>query len=224
MDNNERVARHWGRRGGRWYLPGAALAVLATGMLGCSSEPAKTAEVKTETPKKAEGPPEPVTAKTAFYAMYTPARSWASDLMALSLESGEINGVKNADGKAGLWTAVFASPSLHQIRTYTWAAADELPNFSKGVRSQGTDPWPGPTAKAMPFQNSDFTVDSDAAYKTALEKGSSWVEKNPDKPLKMSLGAASRFPAPVWYFLWGTTTNGYAALINATTGNPISGK
>jgi len=32
------------------------------------------------------------------------------------------------------------------------------------------------------------------------------------------LGNASRFSAPVWYIVWGTTKNGYAALVNATTG------
>jgi hypothetical protein len=32
------------------------------------------------------------------------------------------------------------------------------------------------------------------------------------------LGNASRFAAPVWYVMWGTTKNGYAALVNATTG------
>ena len=34
----------------------------------------------------------------------------------------------------------------------------------------------------------------------------------------LGLGNASRFSAPVWYIVWGTTKNGYAALVNATTG------
>src|SRR5262249_4217519 len=93
-----------------------AFAVAVIGLTAGSSEPAKTSEVKTEdAAKKAPaGPPEPVTGKTAFYEMYTPAHAWAPDMLPLSLKSGEVAGVKNADGKAGLWTAVFGSPSLHQ--------------------------------------------------------------------------------------------------------------
>jgi hypothetical protein len=32
------------------------------------------------------------------------------------------------------------------------------------------------------------------------------------------LGNASRFAAPVWYVMWGTSKDGYAALVNARTG------
>src|ERR1700692_1780938 len=92
----------------------AVLIVAVAGLTACSSEPAKTTEVKTdsEAAKKAAGPPEPVTGKTAFYEMYTPAHAWAADLVPISLKSGEVIGVKNAEGKAGTWTAVFGSPSL----------------------------------------------------------------------------------------------------------------
>src|SRR5580704_8442986 len=93
----------------------AAFVLAALGLAGCSSEHAKTTETKTDdaAKKAAAGPPEPVLAKTAFYEMYTPAHAWAADLLPISLKSGEVGGVKNADGKAGLWTAVFVSPSQH---------------------------------------------------------------------------------------------------------------
>src|SRR3984885_5938938 len=90
----------------------AALAVAVLSLAACSSEPAKTTEAKTATDaaKKAPaGPPEPVLAKTAFYEMYTPAHAWAADIAPISLKSGEVAGVKNADGKAGVWIAVFGS-------------------------------------------------------------------------------------------------------------------
>ena len=205
----------------------AALLMAAVGLAACSSEPAKTTEVKTDTEaaKKAPaGPPEPVLAKTAFYEMYTPAHAWAADLLPLTLKSGEVTGVKNSDGKAGLWTAVFASPSLHQARTYTYAVADELPNFSKGVESQSTDPWAGPTTTVMTFQTSDFTTDSDAAYKAAAAKAGEWL-KNPEnagKSVSLTLGAAERFPAPVWYVLFGNAKSGFVAYVSATTGDVIT--
>src|SRR5258708_29049849 len=100
----------------------ALLSVAAIGLSACSSEPAKTTEAKTDdAAKKAPaGPPEPVLAKAAFYEMYTPAHAWAADILPLSLKSGEVAGVKNAEGKAGYWTAVFGSASQHSARTYTY--------------------------------------------------------------------------------------------------------
>jgi hypothetical protein len=205
----------------------AALVVAAVGLVACSSsEPAKTTEAaKTdEAAKKPAGPPEPVTGKTAFYEMYTPAHAWAADILPLSLKSGEISGVKNVDGKAGLWTAVFGSASQHSARTYTYAVADQLPSIPKGVKDEGTEAWAGPTANVLTFQTSDFTVDSDAAYKTAAEKAGDWLKKpeNAAKPVSLSLGAAERFPAPVWYILFGNTKDGFVTYINASTGNVIT--
>jgi hypothetical protein len=203
-----------------------AFAVAVISLTACSSEPAKTSEVKTEdAAKKAPaGPPEPVSGKTAFYEMYTPAHSWAPDMLPITLRSGEVAGVKNADGKAGMWTAVFGSPSLHQSRTYTYAVAEELPNIAKGVRAQAPDAWSGPTTAVMTFQTSDFTIDSDAAYKTAAGKAGEWLKspENAAKPVSLSLGAAQRFPAPVWYILFGDTKLGFVTYVNASTGNVIT--
>jgi hypothetical protein len=205
----------------------AALAVAVLGLTACSSEPAKTTEVKTdsEAAKKAPaGPPEPVAGKTAFYEMYTPAHAWAADMVPISLKSGEVAGVKNAEGKAGLWTAVFGSPSQHAARTYTWAAAEQLPTIFKGVKALSPEAWSGPTTAVMTFQTSDFTIDSDAAYKAAATKAGDWL-KDPEhaaKPVSLSLGAATRFPAPVWYILFGDSKSGFVALVNATTGNIIA--
>jgi hypothetical protein len=205
----------------------AAFVVAVLGLTACSSEPAKTTEAKTDadTAKKAPaGPPEPVLAKTAFYEMYTPAHSWAADIQPISLKSGEVAGVKNSEGKAGVWTAVFGSPSLHSARTYTYAVAEQLPAIFKGVKVESTDSWAGPTTNALTFQTSDFTIDSDGAYKAAAAKAGDWLKdkENAEKPVSMSLGAASRFPAPVWYVLFGNSKSGFAAFVNATTGNVIA--
>jgi len=205
----------------------AALAVAVLALTACSSEPAKTTEVKTDTDaaKKAPaGPPEPVLAKTAFYEMYTPAHAWAADILPISLKSGEVAGVKNAEGKAGVWIAVFGSLSQHMARTYTYSVADELPTYAKGVKAESPEAWSGPTTAVMTFQTSDFTIDSDAAYKAAAGKAADWL-KDPEhaaKTVSLTLGAASRFPAPVWYILFGDTKSGFAAYVSATTGSIIA--
>lgn len=208
------------------FLKAAVFAAGALLLTSCSSEPAKTTEVKTDdTAKKAAaGPPMPVLAKEAFYEMYTPAHKWAPDMMPLSLTSGEISGVKNSEGKAGLWTAVFGSQQLMQARTYTYAVTDQLPSITKGVKAEEAVPWRGPTSQAQTFQTSDFMTDSDAAYKTAAMKAAEWLKEpaNAAKPWTMALGSAARFPSPVWYVVFGTPKDGYQVYISATTGNVIT--
>ena len=51
--------------------------------------------------------------------MYTSARSWTPDLVMIRLTPKEIPGFKNEAGKAAMWQAAFASPSLHQYRIYS---------------------------------------------------------------------------------------------------------
>lgn len=205
----------------------ALLIAAAVSLAACSSEaPKPAAETKTDTEaaKAPAGPPEPVLAKDAFYEMYTPAHAWAADLLPLSLKSGDVQGVKSHDGKYGLWTAVFASPSQHMSREYTYSVADELPSITKGVKAEGAEPWSGPTAAVMTFQTSDFMIDSDAAYKTAADKAAEWLKEpeNAAKPVSMQLGMAERFPSPVWYVLFGTTKSGYAVTISAASGSVIT--
>ncbi len=89
----------------------------------------------------------------------------------------------------------------------------------RGINNTGSMRWAGPTQEATPFANSDFSVDSDAAYKAAAEKASAWLAKNPDKAVTtFALGQSVRVPSPVWYIMWGDKKSGYAAYVNAATG------
>lgn len=205
----------------------AALVVAAIGMTACSSEPAKTTATAPEADAAAKapaGPPEPVPAKKAFWEMYTPAHAWAADLVPLSLKNGEVAGIKNADGKAGVWTAVFGSPSQHAARTYVYSVADQLPTIAKGVKAELPEAWSGPTSAVMAFQTGDIATDSDVAYKTAAAKAAEWLKQkdNAEKPVSLSLGAASRFPAPVWVILFGNSKSGFMSVINATNGEVVT--
>jgi hypothetical protein len=201
-----------------------ATAVVATvniaavlGLTGCS-EPVKTIPVETEATKEPAAPPGPVTAKTAFWAIYKPARGWAADIQLLSLTAGEVAGIKNEEGKAGQWIIVVVSPHLQQARTYYYAVADQLPHITKGIKLGATVPWGGPTAQVLPIPISEFSTDSDAAYKAAFARASDWLKKHPNKQPALVLGNASRFAAPTWYVLWGSKNSGFEAFINATTG------
>lgn len=210
------------------FLKAAVFTVAVLGLTSCSSEPAKTTEAKTDTTDAAKstpaGPPQPVAAKMAFYEMYTPAYKWAPDMLPLSLKSSEVAGVKNSEGKAGVWIAVFGSAALKQARTYTYSVADQLPTITKGVKAEDPEPWGGPTTAAQTFQTSDFMTDSDAAWKTAAMKAADWLKEpaNAAKPWSMALGSAARFPSPVWYIVFGNDKSGYQVYVSATTGSIIT--
>lgn len=192
----------------------AVAAVLA--MTACSEAP--TTETKTaEAPKEPPAPTEPVAAKTAFYEMYRPARTWSTDVLVLSLTSNDVEGFKNTEGKAAMWTAVFVSPSRNEARTATYSIVDHGTTH-KGVTMEGSERWSGPTPKSQPFPVTDFQINSDDAYKTALPKAAAFIKQHPDKPVAYFLGRQARFPAPAWYVLWGDTKMGYAVYVNALTG------
>jgi hypothetical protein len=204
-------------------LIAAAAVAAVVAMTACSEAPTPT-EIKkaqVETKQEPAKPPEPVAAQTAFYEMYKPARTWAPDLLALSLISNDVPSMKSEDGKFPMWTAVFVSPSRREARTFTYSVVDDGANIRKGVNVGGAEAWSGATPKSSPFQTTGFVVNSDTAYKTAYAKAETWVKKHPGKKAAFSLGSAARFPAPVWFIIWGDAKSGYAVYVNATTGTVI---
>jgi hypothetical protein len=193
-------------------------AAAAIFMSACSSAPPPAPKVETEAKKEAAKAPEAVTAIGPYYEMYKMARQWAPDLLALNVKSGEVPNVKNEGGKAGLWTVIFVSPSKKEARTFTYAVAESGPDIRKGINVGGPLPWGGATTASKAFVNSEFVTNSDVAYKVAYEKGAEWLKAHPGLKCEMTLGNSARFPAPVWYIIWGTPKEGYAAYVNAVTG------
>jgi len=205
-----------------WFHPrrlGVA-AVAVVFLAGCS--PSKTAVPASEQPTQATTPtaaPQIVTAKTAFWPMYTAAHNWASDVEVLRITSKEVAGFKNEKGKAAMWEAAFASPSQHTYRVYTYSIVDVPPDLYKGVTAGMDRPWGGDTRNAMPIDLSTFNVDSDAAYTTAAGDAGVWLKKNPGKDFSaMEVADTSKFPDPMWYVMWGTPKDGFAAWVDANTG------
>jgi hypothetical protein len=188
----------------------------------CAPSPKTTAETEAK-PAQPAAPPEPVPAKTAFWPMYTSARSWTTDFVILKVDSKEVPGFKNENGKAAMWEATFASPSQHEYRTYSYAIAAVPPDIYKGVVVGSPEPWNGTyTRSAMPIQISEFSVDSDAAYTAAAADAAAWLKKNPEKKLSaFELSNSYRFQKPTWYLMWGDKKNGYAAFVDAGTGKVL---
>jgi hypothetical protein len=202
-------------------LVNAVLVSAVLGLTACSGPTSSTAKTDSEAEAKKEppGPPQPVSGKTAFYEVYKPARKWATDLLPIGLKSNDVEGIASEGGLAPMWTVAFVSPSRHEVRTYYYSVVDKPPLILKGIKADGALPWAGPAADAMPFQLSEFSIDSDVAFKTAAEKADAWLKKHPGKTAAMSLGNTTRFSAPMWYLLWGDKKDGFAGYVNATNGS-----
>jgi hypothetical protein len=156
--------------------------------------------------------------------MYKTAHAWASDAEPIRISAREVPGYKNENGKAGMWEAVFASPSLGSYRTFTYAILDAPPSISKGVAAGLAIPWRGATRDAMPIDTSMFNIDSDAAYTAAAADAATWLKNNPGKDISdFEIGDTYKFSTPVWYVMWGTKAAGYATVVDASSGKVLSG-
>jgi len=203
----------------------AGIAIVGTMLaVGCSkSKQGVSVSGQSQAPPSQEAPAQPVAARTAFWPMYTAAHQWAADVVVLRIDAKELPGYKNEAGKAALWEAVFASPSRHAYRTYTYAIAAVPPGIYKGVDAGLEMAWSGETRDAMAIDMNAFNVDSDAAYQAAATAAAEWLKKNPARPLTtIAMGDTYRFQEPVWYVVWGTKQNGYAAIVDANSGKVLS--
>jgi hypothetical protein len=201
--------------------PALVFTTLAILLAGCSSS-SQPAAPSAQTATQPAAAPDIVTAKTAFWPMYKEAHSWANDVVVIRLTAKPVPGFQNHAGKAALWEAVFASPSLKTYRIFTNSIASVPPNIFKGVTAGLALSWAGATRDAMPIDLSLFTVDSDAAFTAASADAADWLKKNPGKDLAaLELGDTWKFPGPVWYVMWGTKTSGYATFIDASTGRVL---
>jgi len=197
-----------------------AAAIVIVFLSACSQSPSNPAANVSAVKASEPASTAPVTAKTAYWQMYTLAYKWAPDQVLLRLQPKDVPGFTGGAGKAEIWEGTFASPAKHEVRLITYAVAAHPPDVYQGVSVGNAIPWGGVTRDVMPVDKALFNVDSDAAYTAASGDADAWLKKNPDKKMSsFQLGNGYNFPAPVWYVVWGDRkSGGYAAYVNATTG------
>src|SRR5204862_8034224 len=84
--------------------------------------------------------------------------------------------------------------------------------------------WSGARRMVAPLTRVAVKVDTDAAYKTAMEnplsKAADYDKKNPGKPITILLEKMPKYPDPVWRIVWGESvgTSNFSVLIDASTG------
>jgi len=197
-------------------IPAIALFAILT---ACSDTPTTTA-VKKEAEK-----PEPVTGQTAVFKMYQMARAWAPDSQVMTMQSMHLSEVKEgAPGTAAAWGATFVSAAKSQSRSYTFSIVEGEGNLHKGAFAGPEEAWSGPKGLNSPFLMAAIKVDTDAAYKTAMETPHShaaeYDKKNPGKPITILLEKTNKHPDPAWRIIWGESagTSDFSVLIDASTG------
>jgi hypothetical protein len=194
------------------------IATLVLVLSGCS-ETTAPAEKK----KEAEKPAEPATGQSALYKMYQVARSWAPDAQVLKMNTIPLSEVPNVPaGTGAAWQATFTSAARSQARSYTYAIVESQGNLHKGVFAGLEEGWSGPRGGNSPFPMMAVKIDTDAAYKTALEKGGAdYDKKTPGKPISFLLEKVQKFPDPVWRVIWGESagTSNFSVYVDASTGD-----
>jgi hypothetical protein len=168
-------------------------------------------------PKEPEKPPAPVTGRYALQQMFVAARSWAPDLQILSMTSMHLTQVPTVPGKAGVWQAIFVSPSLQQSRTYTWAAVEVSMSIHKGISEEHSTSW---SSNGKEFLIDAVKIDTDAAYQTAVKHITKYAGEHLDMVITYQLEMNQRMPEAVWRIVWGenVATSSDSVLVDASTG------
>ncbi len=195
------------------FLASALFAILSA----CSDTPTST--VAKKEPEKLE----PIGGQSAIFKMYQMARSWAPDAQVLKMQSMHLTDIKDgAPGMAPAWQAVFVSAAKSQSRSYTYSIVDGEGGLHKGAFAGPEEGWSGKSGQ--PFLMAAVKVDTDAAYKTAMEtpasKAADYDKKNPGKPITLILERTIKHPDPAWRVIWGESvgTSNFSVLIDASTG------
>ena len=133
--------------------------------------------------------------------MYQMARSWAPDAQVMKMQSMRLSEVKDGPpGTAPAWQATFVSAAKNQARSYTYSIVEGEGNLHKGAFAGPEEGWSGNRGMNSSFLMAAIKVDTDAAYKTAMETvrshAAEYDKKNPGKPITILLERTRQAPRP----------------------------
>jgi hypothetical protein len=170
--------------------------------------------------KKVEAPPEPVGAQKAFFRTLPSARTWAPDVMPLSIESLAIPEVKWGEGKYGAWKITYVSPAKQRLKVFTYSVVESPGNVYKDVFSPLEERWNGPSGQTLPFRMEAFKIESDKAWAKAVEKSAAFLAKKSTQPVQFLVEWNKRFTQPSYRIFWGSSigTSEYSVFIDTVGG------
>lgn len=182
----------------------AVLLALAVTFIGCED---KKSSQSAET-KPAPVAPEYESGRSAFQKLYVAARGFAPDVKPYRLQSNYTPDSPAQEGKAGIWSAQFASPARRSIKAYTWSGLSGENMPERGV-SHGTEDTYNPSnSSTRIFDTAFLKIDSDKAFKTAQEHGGeALTKKDPKQPVMYLLDWDPSKNQLIWHVIYGTDRN-----------------
>jgi hypothetical protein len=185
-----------------------AVGTLLLLMLACSSTPPKPASETPAQPAKPAFQPTYDTGRVALQRMYVAARTWSADAKPYSLQSLATKDANGQDGKAGIWTAGFASPARRAVKVFTWSGIEADGAPEPGISSRPEDTYNPANTNTQIFEMAFLKIDSDEAGKAAEKHGGDKVikqEKNTN--VYYNLGWHARESKLVWRVAFGPEQN-----------------
>lgn len=181
----------------------AVLALVVT-LVACEEKKAAPAA---ET-KPAPQAPEYETGRSAFQKMYVAARGFAPDVRPYRLESIYTADSPAQQGKAGIWSAQFASAGRRAIKAYTWSGLSGENMPERGISHGTEDSYNPSNSSTRIFEIAFLKIDSDQAFKTAQEHGGeALTKKDPKQPVVYMLDWDPSKNELVWHVIYGTDRN-----------------
>jgi hypothetical protein len=197
-------------------------AFLLSLLVGCSSEPQKSAENK---PGASENKPafQPTyeTGREALQKMYIAARSWSIDAKPYRLQSQATKDANGQDGKSGIWQAGFASPAKLQLKLFTWSGLNAEDAPEPGINSRPADTYNAANTSTQIFDIAFLKIDSPQAFEEAQKHGGDkLIKKSPDTQVFYDLEWDGRMNKLYWRVLYGASRNQptLAVDVDASTG------
>jgi len=185
---------------------------------GCETKK-ETATPAAESKPKVEAP-EYATGRSAFQKLYVSARAFAADVKPYRLQSLYTADAPVEQGKAGIWSAQFASASRRSIKSYTWSGLSGENMPERGV-SHGTEDTYNPSnSSTRVFDLAFLKQDADKAFKVAQEHGgAALLKKDPKQPVYFVLDWNGKNQL-VWHVIYGESRNDakLAIAVDASSG------
>jgi hypothetical protein len=97
----------------------------------------------------------------------------------------------------------------------------EATDLHKDVFAGPEESWSGKQGVDSSFVIQAVSIDTDAAYKTALAQAGDYDKKNPGMNISFVLEKTSKFPEPTWRVVWGESvgTSNFSIFVDASTGS-----
>jgi hypothetical protein len=96
----------------------------------------------------------------------------------------------------------------------------ESTDVHKDVFAGPEESWSGKQGVESSFTIQAVSIDTNAAYKTALEQAGDYDKKNPGMNIAFVLEKTGKFPNPAWRVVWGESvgTSNFSVFVDSSTG------